>query len=406
MYKKINKLAFPICCLLLSFAMLPAAHAVPSYARQTGMSCSGCHTAFPQLNAVGRQFKMQGYTFTNQDLVKGDGLSINVGAPFSMMIQTTWSHIKSAPDAATDKSKLLLPAQLSVFYAGRISDNIGSFIQITAEQGGGFGIDNTDIRYAKSGKVGNNSVDYGLSLNNNPTVQDPWNSTPVWGFPWFEAGYGYEFPDNLITAVGGDVAGLTAYGFWNSHIYTEIGGYSAANTDAVKADKVIRGAAPYGRIAYTGDANKGNMNWEVGVLGMRGKLLTNENLTDVGIDGEIQLALDGDQSLTVDANYIHEGQSGSEHLNTMKVDVTWYTNQTYGVTVGYHGSKSSSNAISGTDDTNVGRWNSDAFQVQLDYNPWLNTRLALQYTGYTKLEDSSAGASDSNQWMLGGWFLF
>src|SRR5690349_12398929 len=58
---------------LVSFALLALAcvtlsrpaSAVPSYARQTGMPCSQCHTLSfgPALTAYGRQFKLNGYTF-------------------------------------------------------------------------------------------------------------------------------------------------------------------------------------------------------------------------------------------------------------------------------------------------------------------------------------------------------
>lgn len=404
MYKTFTRFTLALGSVVLSLFITTTAHAVPSFGRQTGMSCMSCHSAFPQLTPFGRQFKLQGYTLTTQNQVKGEGLSINLGAPFSMMLQTTYSTLSKAPDANIDKSKLLLPAQLSIFYAGHISDKVGTFTQITAEQNNGFGIDNTDIRFADNGKIGDTPVTYGLTLNNNPTVQDPWNSTPVWGFPWFEAGYGYEYPDTLITAVGGNVAGLTGYGMFNNHIYAELGAYGAANTDAVKSDKVINDSAPYWRLAYSVDS--GEMNWEVGAFGFDGKLQTDEKLTDTGADAQLQWVLPNKQTLTLDANYINEQQPHSEHLNTMKVDLTWYTNSTWGVTAGYRGSESSDNAISGTDASNTGNWDSDAYQLQLDYTPWLNTRFALQYTDYAKLNGTTTNASDSNQWMLGGWFLF
>ena len=38
------------------------ADAVPSFARQTGLACNGCHTTPPELNAAGRRFKLTGYT--------------------------------------------------------------------------------------------------------------------------------------------------------------------------------------------------------------------------------------------------------------------------------------------------------------------------------------------------------
>jgi hypothetical protein len=44
--------------------------------------------------------------------------------------------------------------------------------------------DNTDVRYARTiSLVGTDAV-VGLSINNNPTVQDLWNSTPAWGYPY------------------------------------------------------------------------------------------------------------------------------------------------------------------------------------------------------------------------------
>jgi len=54
--------AVPITVLLFFAAMNPPeVAAVPSYARQTGLACSGCHYAPPELNPAGRRFKLTGY---------------------------------------------------------------------------------------------------------------------------------------------------------------------------------------------------------------------------------------------------------------------------------------------------------------------------------------------------------
>ena len=45
--------------------------AVPSYARQTGLPCSGCHYTPPELNPAGRKFKLLGYV--DKDKEKKDG---------------------------------------------------------------------------------------------------------------------------------------------------------------------------------------------------------------------------------------------------------------------------------------------------------------------------------------------
>lgn len=46
---------------LLGLLTAGPAGAVPTFTQQTGMECGGCHLAFPTLNAVGRQFKKDGY---------------------------------------------------------------------------------------------------------------------------------------------------------------------------------------------------------------------------------------------------------------------------------------------------------------------------------------------------------
>ncbi len=51
----------PILLVLLTVVLNPPkAAAVPSYARQTGLACSGCHYTPPELNPAGRRFKLLG----------------------------------------------------------------------------------------------------------------------------------------------------------------------------------------------------------------------------------------------------------------------------------------------------------------------------------------------------------
>ena len=52
------------CCsaLLLVVVYTPPAHALPSFARQTGQPCGTCHTDYAGLTPYGRRFKIEGYT--------------------------------------------------------------------------------------------------------------------------------------------------------------------------------------------------------------------------------------------------------------------------------------------------------------------------------------------------------
>src|ERR1700760_4333413 len=51
---------------------MQAAYAVPSYSRQTGLPCASCHYAPPELNAFGRKFKLEGYTFATKPEISDD----------------------------------------------------------------------------------------------------------------------------------------------------------------------------------------------------------------------------------------------------------------------------------------------------------------------------------------------
>jgi len=106
---------------------VPAAHAVPSYARQTGMDCAGCHVGAygPQLTPAGIRFKLGGYTDT-------DGKDGKV--PLSGMLLADFSHTSKAQDPPPDHLKgndNTTLDEASLFIAGRAGDHVGAFVQLT-----------------------------------------------------------------------------------------------------------------------------------------------------------------------------------------------------------------------------------------------------------------------------------
>ena len=111
--------------------------AVPSFARQTGFACEACHTVFPQLTPFGRLFKASGYTLFNtakvQDInqMEKSTLSLSDLPPISAMIMGSTSVEGKANDSSSSKTSTDFPQQASLFYAGRISDNMGAFFQLT-----------------------------------------------------------------------------------------------------------------------------------------------------------------------------------------------------------------------------------------------------------------------------------
>jgi len=172
--------------LLLSLALAaPVAQGVPSFARQTGMACEACHTVFPELTHFGRMFKVNGYTLDNLKQVRdiGRDQAGNVvasdatpargdGSDLGHLAQFALPDVQDA-HARSQASTVGFPQQLSLFYAGKVAPHVGAMIQLTyADDSGGIGIDNTDLRYANNIVLEHEqSLIYGVSLNNNPTVR-------------------------------------------------------------------------------------------------------------------------------------------------------------------------------------------------------------------------------------------
>src|SRR5207248_3087809 len=107
------------------------------------------------------------------------------------------------------------------------------------------------------GSILSKRATFGLSVNNNPTVQDVWNSTPAWGFPYGSSAVApTPGAATLIDGtLGQQVAGLTAYTMWNDRVYGEFGAYRSAPLGIQRplnasATGVISGAAPYWGLAF------------------------------------------------------------------------------------------------------------------------------------------------------------
>jgi hypothetical protein len=202
------------------------AHAVPAYAVQTGQSCSACHVGGfgPQLTPFGRLLKLEGYTLRGtQDFV----------VPLSAMAVASYLHTSAdqsppVPHYAVNDNFTL--DQANVFVAGGFGDHFGSFAQFTYDGvGRSFAWDNLDLRATDHEKVFGQNVLLGLSVNNNPGVQDPWNTMAAWGVPYTDSDLSPAPAAGTVMsgALAQSVLGVNAYAWWNSALYTEAGVYWA-----------------------------------------------------------------------------------------------------------------------------------------------------------------------------------
>lgn len=303
----------------LVLAVLPGtAQAIPAFNRQTGQNCIACHAGgqFPELTPYGRMFKLTGYTIGQRTVP----ISAMAVASLSKVANTSNS---ADPAAEFQKNDMLILATASLLLGGKVTDNIGAFAQITydpyATQGadgqfhGHSNADNIDIRYADRFIGEQRDLIFGISANNNPSVSDPWNTAAAWmQYVPVPSPTSSRFIDGNTPypgyGAGGNIAGISAYAFWNKTIYAELGGYGTSkglfsfmSTGIANADTTkLRGINPYWRLAY--NREWGAHSLMVGTSGMVARVYddpldtsdpaSTHRFTDLAVDAQYQYLLD------------------------------------------------------------------------------------------------------------------
>ena len=433
---------------ILLSAFVNNAYALPSFARQTGLSCTACHTVFPELTQMGRDFKMRGYTMT--------GGETKMPLPVSAMLLVDMT--KSSNNTDLPKDGAIVVPQISLFYGGKIMDKAGAFVQLTydgtelpdkTDVAHHIGMDNMDIRYADSATVADKELIYGVTINNGPTISDLWNSTSAWGFPYASSVIANS--PSASTMVDGGLAqaagGIGAYAMWNDLVYGEIAAYQSARpggamtifgwkNQGLKGDdaSVLKGTATYGRLALQhtyansyimlgGYALNSTIN-PGAVSNISGQY---DTYRDRAIDAQYQYT-NGNNIITVMATKIWEKQTldGSvaqptpladninNNLTTTRAKVSYYYDQKYGASLGCFSTTGTNDAKYATEkNPNNTSPNSKGQIAEINYLPMQNIKLALQYTRYDKFDGarndydgSGRNASDNNNLYLLGWFMF
>ncbi len=423
---------------------MSAAHGVPSYARQTGLACSACHYQFLTLTPFGRKFKLNGYTLTNlvtlveKDSTNGGRLNLSPTSMLSAMVTASVTHTNDdLPDTQNDAAAL--PQELSGFLAGRVSSNIGLFSQFTyAGADGAFGIDNVDLRFAQKTTLGaGTEMTYGVTLNNSPSVQDLWNTTPVWGAPFIgsEGAPSGSAGAMIDEGLAQNVPGLGSYALVGNLVYAEFSVYRSAFQGAAAPSSetgAIHGVAPYWRLAL-------QKEWEhrylmVGTFGLHTSLFPDvvsgprDTYSDVGVDAQFESKA-GSGNVVVRGSWIHESQTleatepagGAANLeNTLKelrVNASYYPQQWLGVTAGWFDTRGTSDSglypAEPVDGSANGSPETNGFLGEIDLNPWENTRVGLQYTAYanfngakTNYDGAGRDASGNNTLFAFVWLVF
>jgi hypothetical protein len=435
------------------------AQAVPAFAGQTGQPCTACHVGGfgPELTQFGRAFKIGGYT-----LQGGSGTLAQL--PIAAFIQTSFTSTAkgqaggAAPDFGNNNNVAL--DQISLFLAGRLTNYAGGFVQATYDGvGHNFFLDNTDLRLTTDLPILQHDAQIGLSLNNGPMVQDPYNTIFAWNYPFFSSQLAPTPVAQTILngPLLGNTLGLTAYAWLDQSLYLEGGLYDTqapgvlARLGEAYGPGSETGAAPYVRLAY--EWNWGNNSAHIGGAFFDGRfnpatgpftatgVLGHDHFTDYFADAGYQFLSDNlRHTFTLNGFVTHEDHAlrgtqaagGATNVNGSlqegRAVATYYLDATYGATIAWDKSWGSRDPLLYQQGTPVfgsasGKPDSNSVILEADWVPfgkeksWLrplaNLKFGLQYTIYTQFNGGTRNydgfgrsASDNNTLLLYSWLCF
>ena len=451
------------------FEPIPA-QALPAYARQTGQPCATCHNgAFPQLTSYGREFKINGYvsggrTCSFDRSAAAYAANAEPVIPLSAMVVGTFTHTQADQESLPTNRKgdlnglgvndNWMAQDSSVFLAGQIVCNIGAFMQATYDRNDqAFFLDNTDFRMTDRRRIGDVDSVFGLTVNNNPSVEDPWNTTPAWRIPGggsITSAFAPGTAAPMVDSLGGVVAGVGAYAWLNNSLYVSLSNYRVLDDKTLQAlgegpppGFQFDGPAPYWRVAL--EKNWGDFSLMVGTYGMHASVIPdetqqspNDSFTDIGYDTQFQylrgkhfftgrISYETENSTLTGSQFLGNSDNTKDWLHQFNISGTYAYDSTYSATLGYFDTRGSTDhqlyAVTAGLPTVGGSPNTRGEFLELGYSPfskggpriypWFNTRIGLQYWHYDQINGGSinydgAGrnASGDNTVILYSWTAF
>ncbi len=267
------------------------AKALPSFARQTGYSCSTCHTIPPRLNKYGMLFKMKGYTEGRAlaNLPAGDKYTITKFNPISIRVVSYPYSKRKGEDR-----EFLFPDEFMIAFAGRITENVGAVIEpiYEAEEG------EWDIEFARVAMVTDfNGILIGVMGGwTSPTGTDPFISLDYHGrrLTRQKATPHYALSNSGLQDVFDfNNRGASLYAYYANMLYVNVGAYTGnsrlENEGVGIEEKLInkKMADPidlYGRVAFIPPTDIADINFGAFLYSGKDKLQSPDG-TQLIIDG-------------------------------------------------------------------------------------------------------------------------
>ena len=451
-------------CAVALLAAASDATALPAFARQTGQNCVACHAGgqYPELTPYGRMFKLTGYTIGTRTTLPVSVMGVLVYNKTGNL--TNGTDGVNAGSSALPKDGAVAFATGSIFLAGKITDNIGAFIQSTYDNyssqnpdngkwGGHSHSDNVDLRYADRFIDGDRDLIVGLSVNNNPSVQDVWNSAPAWIAPYVpNIGRGDAATNvgttPLIYGLGQSVAGAGVYAYWRRQVYAELSMYQSAErglksifSQGIKSADMtkISGTSPYWRLAYTHEW--GPHSAMIGTFGMIIKPFDDPNdpvgptdrHTNIGLDAQYQYILDPhtvtfaestvDEKIAYarlkwdpnDPGFADTSSNANDGIRHTRIKVSYVYRAKYGASFAYFSTSGTNNPLV-YDPSGLGLAGNPGSRVlvpEIFWTPIQYVRVGAQLWRYQQLMGASANyagdgrnASDNNTLFLYVWAAY
>jgi len=266
-----------------------SAHAVPAFARQTGMNCNSCHIgtdSVPNFTHAGRMFAMRGYSrpyvrermrnessFGQDSQYGGEYLSLNWDDFFSMrfiseLVQDGHNNDGSSRDATTRPL-----SRAAMFFTGQINEWLGIWTEM------GY-LGNNSVNSVTTGNTGPTGVNFyaydefrlsasfdldpkgffgpgsfwGMSLGN----EHP-NSVGQFNFP-------IALPDMWYNGQGGtgrskDIGTLSLHGLFFGKLWLQVAGVSGGDNV-----NLSDGSNQYFNVAYNLIGRQRNDLWIIGEI--------------------------------------------------------------------------------------------------------------------------------------------
>ncbi len=389
--------------------------AVPSFAKQTGRPCSGCHTIWPRLNATGREFKLEGYTEVADDYprIQQDNLDLlRFGPPLALSI-ISFPYQKITGQSAQTR----IPDEFALYFAGRITPNIGVFsTPHWLRNSGQFTLEL--VKLAAASRIGESNIVGVVVGKMDAAGADPYNTIRYTAFHTINspailsrtraAGDFFGFSDNANE-------GIVLNGKFFQKIYAAIGGFRGdSGASQVESDPVDvfgrfvfeyplggEAIASIGGFLYDGKERYDHSYTQQPVSGggiVQAPVPTTldaykTRIKRYGLDFQYQLESDP-HLLEVIGAYMMGKDSGVDVYGSSidpfsptpppagpgqeikftgyYAEVSYFYQRMYGITLGYdHLNSDQDNTLDKKGPT-----------INFTYSPWLNTKFGLEFSKF------------------------